>query len=552
MTRPQDFETHEVFNQSPIFGDVNFFTTDLPLQEAVEREGGGEAVAELTEFGARTGSAKALDLGRQANECLPVLHSFDEKGRRWDFVEYHPAYHKVMAMSMTQGLHCLPWETGADGKPRPGANVIRCASSYMAAQMESGHCCPITMTNAAMPVLRLADPEVGKPWIEKILSRGYDPRFLPRDEKTAVTIGMGMTEKQGGTDVRANTSRAEPTDDGGYVITGHKWFLSAPMCDAFLVLAQAPGGLTCFLVPRFLPDGNRNAIHFQRLKNKLGNRSNASSEVEFHGAWGQRIGEEGRGVRTIMEMVTYTRLDCAVSSAGLMRLGLAVALNHARHRTVFQKKLIDQPLMARVLADMALDCEAATALAFRLARTFDHPDDPQEAAWQRLMTPVTKYWICKTGPALVYEAMECLGGNGYVEEGLMARLYREIPVNAIWEGSGNVMCLDVLRVLHKAPEALERVLADCEDAASQDPRLAIGVNLIRDLLKDPASVEANGRTLTELLAVVGAGTLLRRHAPGQIADGFLATRLVGRWRNSYGTAADKLDSQAILARHITD
>jgi len=562
MSTPNNMQNHEVFNQSPIFGGINLYSSDKVLGEAVQREGGSGAQKALLAFGEITGSVKAFDMGRQANEYQPSLKSFDEKGNRLDFVEYHPSYHQVMGISVAQGLHCSPWETGVDGKPQAGANVIRCAGSFMATQIESGHCCPITMTNAAVPVLR-QQPDVGQPWIKKILNREYDPRFIPWFEKKSLTIGMGMTEKQGGTDVRSNTSRAElvgardgtgdgtgqGTGNGAYLITGHKWFMSAPMCDGFLILAQAKGGLSCFLVPRHRPDGSVNAIHFQRLKNKLGNRSNASSEVEFHGAWGQMVGEEGRGIPTIIDMVTYTRLDCAVSSAGLMRLVLANAIHHTSYRTVFQKKLIDQPMMARVLADMALDCEAATALAFRLARSFDGLADPNEQAWQRLMTPVTKYWICKTAPAMAYEAMECFGGNGYVEDGLMARAYREIPVNAIWEGSGNVMCLDVLRVMQKSPQSLEMVLAGFERVASQDKRLKEALDLLHQLLGDKGGAQRNGRAIVELLAVIAAGSILLQHAPDEISDGFLVTRLGGRWRHTYGGGVEKIAIAAILARH---
>ncbi|MCF6344531.1 MAG: acyl-CoA dehydrogenase family protein [Devosiaceae bacterium] len=548
MRYSQNLETHEVFNQSPIFGDINLYSSDKILCETVRREGGALAQDALIGFGKKMGSSETFDLGRQANEFLPILRTFDEKGYRQDFVEYHPAYHRIMALSFAQGLHCSPWECDEEGKVQSGGNVIRCAGLFMAAQVEGGHCCPITMTNAVVPVLRL-QPDIGAPWLNKIMNREYDARFIPWYEKTSITIGMGMTEKQGGTDVRANTSKAEPAGDGAYFITGHKWFMSAPMCDGFLILAQSKGGLSCFLVPRHLPDGSLNAIHFQRLKNKLGNRSNASSEVEFHGAWGQMVGEEGRGVPAIIDMVTYTRLDCAISSAGLMRLVLANAIHHTSHRTVFQKKLIDQPMMSGVLADMALDVEAATLLAFRLARSFDKLADPQEAAWQRLMTPVSKYWICKIAPALAYEAMECFGGNGYVEDGLMARAYRDMPLNAIWEGSGNVMCLDVLRVMQKSPETLDIVLASFNDVASQDTRLQSGLNLLHEMLADRGRLETNGRAIVELLALLAAGSLLSQHAPSEISNAFLSTRLTGRWRHTYGASIEKMDTRAILARH---
>jgi putative acyl-CoA dehydrogenase len=549
------FATHEVFNQSPPFEDVNLFTADQALVEAVTREGGGHAAKRLTAFGAVCGSADALQRGRLANENPPRLKSFDGKGRRLDAVEFHPAYHECMQISMHEGLHCSAWDHLArpGAQPVPGANVARSAGTYMAIQMEAGHQCPITMTNAAVPAL-LLEPELAKGWLPKILARAYDKSFAPAAAKRSVTIGMGMTEKQGGTDVRANTTAAEPTGNGGpgaeYLITGHKWFMSAPMCDAFLVLAQAPGGISCFLMPRILPDGTVNALRFQRLKDKLGNRSNASSEVEFEAAHAWLIGEEGRGVSTIIEMVTCTRLDCAVGSAGLMRLTLANAIHHCRHRSVFQRRLVDQPLMGQVLADLALDVEAATALSFRLARSFDRVSDPHAAAWRRLMTPVTKYWVCKMGPALAYEAMECLGGNGYVEESLAARLYRELPLNAIWEGSGNVMALDLLRVLQREPETVEIVLDDLSKAASGDAHLKTHLARVQDLLHEPRLLDRRGRDLAEALATLAAGAILRAHAPEAVADAFIATRLSGGPRHTYGQSLDWADTQAIVDRAL--
>jgi putative acyl-CoA dehydrogenase len=409
------------------------------------------------------------------------------------------------------------------------------------------------MTNAAVPTLRL-QPEIAQAWLPKVLARVYDKSFKPASAKRGATIGMGMTEKQGGTDVRANTTKAVPAAGGGpgaeYMLTGHKWFMSAPMCDAFLALAQAPKGLSCFLMPRFLPDGSVNALHFQRLKEKLGNRSNASSEVEFRGAHAWLIGEEGRGVPNIIEMVTGTRLDCAVASAGLMRLVLANAIHHCRHRTVFQKKLADQPLMSQVLADLALDAEAATALAFRLCRSFDRASDPNAGAWRRLMTPVTKYWICKIAPAFAYEAMECLGGNGYIEEGVAARVYRELPVNAIWEGSGNVMALDLLRVLQREPETVAIVMDDLAATAGGDSHLKAHLARVQRLLHEPRFLEQRGRALTESLATLAAGTILRAHAPAPVADAFIATRLAGAPRQTYGHGLDAVDTRAIIERAL--
>jgi putative acyl-CoA dehydrogenase len=541
----------QAFNQSPPFVDVNLFTSDTALQEAVRREGAAQAYENLSAFGGLVGSAASLELGRLANEHPPQLKSFDPRGDRIDHVEFHPAYHQLMAISTAQGLHCSTWEHLLAGtRPKPGAHVARCAGSYMAAQMEAGHCCPITMTHAAIASLRHA-PSIARDLVAKILSRSYDPGIAPIGEKSAITLGMGMTERQGGTDVRANTTRAEPIDGRGpgraYAITGHKWFLSAPMSDAFLVLAQAEGGLSCFLLPRLTTDGALNGLRLQRLKDKLGNRSNASAEVEFDRAEGLLVGEEGRGIPTIIDMVTLTRLDCAVSSAGLMRQALARAIHHARHRSVFQRRLIDQPLMAQVLADMALDVEAATALAFRLARAFDGEGE-SEAPYRRLMTPVTKYWVCKTAPSLAYEAMECLGGNGYVEDGGFPRLYREVPVNAIWEGSGNVMCLDVLRVIEREPETLDKVLAEVETIASVEPRLKKAVIKIKELARGVRHDQGAARTFVELLALAGAAALLASYAPNAVSDAFLATRLQGSWRNTYGAGVAHADTNDILAR----
>ncbi len=551
MTSSDPFATHEVLNQSPPFQDFNLFTTDSALQDAVHREGAQGAAERLTAFGALTGSAQMLEQGRLANENPPRLRTFDTKGHRIDRVEFHPAYHALMAMSTSQGLHMASWDHLRNGSEAPaaGANVARAAASYMAAQTESGHCCPITMTNAAVATL-LIEPSLADDLLPKILVRDYDPSFRPIPEKRAITIGMGMTEKQGGTDVRTNSTRAVPIggEDGLYTITGHKWFMSAPMSDAFLMLAQAPGGLSCFFVPRLLPDGTVNPIRIQRLKEKLGNKSNASSEVELQNVTGWLIGEEGRGVPSIIEMVTYTRLDCAVSSAGMMRAALAEAIHHCRNRRVFQKQLADQPLMSAVLADLSLEVEAATALAFRLARAFDNPASPLEQAWRRLMTPVTKYWICKIAPAFVYEAMECLGGNGYVEEGRLARIYREVPVNAIWEGSGNVMGLDVLRVLMKEPEAAETILEGLTKAISSDKRLSAQLAAVRDLLHRPRDLEVNLRALVEGLATVAAAALLRVNAPAAIADAFLSTRLEGGPRRTYGQGLQRADRAAIIDR----
>src|SRR5271169_3643783 len=436
------FDTHEVFNQSPPYENVDLYSSDAPLMDAVKANGGANETVAMSAFGKAWGTAEQFTLARQANENPPKLKTFDPKGFRSDTVEFHPAYHGFMQASVADGLHASNWtETGQ--RAAPPAEVLRTARFYMAAQVETGHLCPVTMTRAALAPLA-AEPALAAKIVPKVVSRSYDAMFRPWWEKSGMTLGMGMTEKQGGTDVRANITTATPSGDF-YMLVGHKWFLSAPMCDAFLVLAQAPGGLTCFFVPRFRPDGSVNSLRLQRLKGKLGNRSNASSEVEFAGAFALRVGAEGAGVRTIIQMVQLTRLDCALASSGFMRMALAQAVHHSRYRTVFQKHLYDQPMMRAVLADLALEVEGAVALSMRLARAFDRAgEDAREAAYARLVTPAAKYWICKTAPGFIYEAMECLGGNGYVEESLLPRLYREAPVNAIWEGSGNVMCLDVL------------------------------------------------------------------------------------------------------------
>jgi putative acyl-CoA dehydrogenase len=547
--------THEVTNQSPAFADVDLLATDAALGDAVQREAGEAAdLGALAAFARHCGSAEALELGRQANAHPPILQPFDQKGRRRDFIEYHSAYHQLMATSIAAGLASGTWKhlAGDDRPPEPGRHVKRAAHLYLAAQMEAGHVCPLTMTSAAVPAL-LAAPELAEAWLPRILSPTYDRRFMPAPAKTGATLGMGMTEKQGGTDVRANTTRADPAGhpaSGEHVLTGHKWFMSAPMSDAFLVLAQAPGGLSCFLLPRFLPDGSVNALRLVRLKDKLGNRSNASAEVELEGAHAWLVGEEGRGIPTIIEMVTMTRLDCAVSSAGLMRLALAGAIHHTRHRSVFGRRLVEQPVMTEVLADIALDVEAATALVFRLARAFDGESDPRSRAYARLMTPVVKYWVCKLAPPLVAEAMECLGGNGYVEEGLAARLYREVPVNSIWEGSGNVMALDVLRVLQREPDVVAIVLEELAEVASGDAHLNGGLQRIESILHEPRTLDRRARQLVEALALVAAGVVMRRHTPAFVADAFIASRLSGQARMTYGQGIDWADARAIVERAL--
>ncbi|HXZ00955.1 MAG TPA: isovaleryl-CoA dehydrogenase [Stellaceae bacterium] len=540
-----EFATHEVFNQPPPLVDYNVFTSDRALQEAVEREGGGWAAERLAGFGRALGSAQTIDWGVQANRNPPVLQSFDRYGRRRDTIEFHPAWHSLMALAVGEGVHTGPW-----AEPRPGAHVARAAQVYMQCQTEAGVQCPITMTYGVVPALR-RESALAQEWLPRLYSRRYDPRFLPPGEKTGALMGMGLTEKQGGSDLRSNSTRADPVEGGGpgkpYRLTGHKWFLSAPMCDAFLVLAQAPKGPSCFLLPRWTPEGEVNGLRLQRLKDKLGNRSNASSEVEFQGALGFLVGEEGRGIPGIIEMATYTRLDCAVGSAGLMRQALAQAAHHARHRTVFQRHLVDQPLMANVLADLALECEAATALGLRMARAFDRQDDPAETAFRRLVTPAAKYWVCKRAIAVAGEAMEVLGGNGYVEESLMPRIYREMPVNSIWEGSGNVMCLDVLRALTRTPEARDALQAELAPARGGDARLDRFLATLEAALAARPD-EGAARRLSERLVLALQGALLVRFAPPPVADAFCASRLESERGGIFGTLPASIDCRGIVER----
>jgi putative acyl-CoA dehydrogenase len=525
MASEPHFDAHDGLNQSPPYEDVDLFASDTPLREAVEANGGGGEATALSAFGRRWGSAEMFALGRAANVNPPRLHIADADGGPRDTVEFHPAYHQCMHESIAAGLHAATWTAAAARAPAP-AEVTRAARFYMAAQVETGHLCPVTMTRAA-PAALAAEPALAAKVAAKLVTNSYDPTFRPWWEKTGITLGMGMTERQGGTDVRTNTTKANPAADG-YSISGNKWFFSAPMCDAFLVLAQAPGGLTCFLMPRFRPDGRVNAIRLQRLKDKLGNRSNASSEVAFTDAFAWRVGAEGEGIRTILRMVQLTRLDCGVASAGLMRMALVQAVHHCRHRQVFGKHLYDQPMMRTVLADMALEVEAAVALVMRLARALDHAaSDAREAAYARLMTPVAKYWICKLAPGFMFEAMESLGGNGYVEDSILPRLYREAPVNAIWEGSGNVMGLDVLRVL-KREDAIELLKALNRDVAE-----AAGGARIPELVVDG---ERAARTLVARVAVLASASALKASAPPAVTEAFIKARLVTPYGPIYGTS----------------
>jgi putative acyl-CoA dehydrogenase len=533
-------DAEKLSNQPPPYGGINLFEQDPLLNAAAS--GFSDAVRQdLSDVGAFWGTYEARDLARLANRHLPELERYDARGERIDRVTFLPAYHSLMSRSVAAGLHCSAFERGEqEAGLRHRARAMRL---YMTAGTECGHVCPMTMTNASLASLK-NEPNLFSEWAPRILSRSYDPEFRPATEKRGITIGMGMTERQGGTDVRANTTRAVAGEDGLYRLTGHKWFFSAPMSDAFLVLAQVERGLTCFLMPRFLPGGAKNAIRLERLKDKLGNRSNASAEVEFVNAGAWRIGPEGRGIATILEMVTLTRLDCAVASTGLMRAGFAEAVHHARHRAVFGKKLIDQPLMLRVLADLAVELAGALALSLRLAEAFDlAAEQPVEAAYARLMTPAVKYFICKTAPGFLYECMECLGGNGYVEESALPRLYREAPVNAIWEGSGNVMALDVMRAL-KGEGVLDQVLQVIASELGRGSKAAI------DVLSAAAAVasedEGSGRILTEQLALTAAAAALRRDYPAALADAFIETRLGRPWRATFGMMDGRFDARALV------
>ena len=533
--------TEEVLNQPPLLTGTNAWRGD-PLLAQLSEAFAEPVRTELDQLGRFVRTAEAQDLARIANSETPKLRTFDRQGHRIDQVEFHPAYHALMRRSVALGLHASVWENS--NVEKGVRHQARAARYYLMSELETGHLCPITMTNASLAAI-MASPTLFREWAPRVVTRKYDPSHKPPMEKTGLTLGMGMTEKQGGTDVRANTSRAERAGNGYYRLTGHKWFMSAPMCDAFLMLAQASEGLSCFLVPRILPDGTNNGLHFQRLKDKLGNRSNASSEVEFDGVRAEMVGEPGHGVKTIMDMVTLTRLDCALGTSGIMRAALSEAVHHCRHRSVFGANLIDQPLMIRVLADLALDVAAATALSFRLARAFDEAAEEREsAAFARAMTPAVKYWVCKTGPALIYEAMECLGGNGYVEEAPLSRYYREAPVNAIWEGSGNVMALDVMRVLRRAPELFEMVV----DAIQRDlgPAGKGTAKVLKAAVEISLADEGSARILTEQLALAAAAAELRRLGAGRIADAFIETRLAGQWRHTYGMLPARHDARAIV------
>ncbi|MGK9066645.1 acyl-CoA dehydrogenase family protein [Stutzerimonas chloritidismutans] len=543
MSLHQYAETHEVLNQVPPLDGANLYRLDLPLQDWVRRYRGGWAETRLETYGALAGGP-LMAAGFLANESRPVFKSHDRYGHRIDVVEFHPAYHQLIGTAIAHGIPSLPWTD-----PQPGAQVARAALMYLHNQAEAGSSCPLTMTYASVPAL-LQQPGIADVWLPKVLSREYDPRNVPMEQKAGVTIGMAMTEKQGGTDVRANTTRAHPIGATGpgqaYELVGHKWFCSAPMCDAFLTLAQTERGLSCFLLPRHRLDGSRNQFYIQRLKNKLGNWSNASSEVEYRGALAWMIGEEGRGVPTIIEMVSSTRFDCMVGSSSLMRQALTQAMHHCTHRLVGGKALIEQPLMQNVLADLALESEAALALTLRMARALDHPFDEGETTFARIVTAIGKYWICKRAPEMIAEASECLGGAGYVEDTLMPRLYREAPVNSIWEGSGNVQCLDLLRALSRESGALDVLHNELGDGHG-DPRLRVHVRQLQAALADTDAIHYRARQLTEDLAVALQAKLLLEAGNEAVSDAFIASRLDGRGR-VFGTLPTGLDISAVLAR----
>ena len=539
-------DTHQVENVSCELADYNMYAQDTALREAVQREGAAWADADLLRFGQLTGSAEYLEQGHLANKHQPELETHDRFGNRIDLVKFHPAYHRFMGTAIEHGLHSSPWTD-----PRPGAHVARAAGNYLHTQVEAGHGCPITMTFAAIPALRL-QPDLAALWEPKITARVYDPRNVPVEQKAGVTIGMAMTEKQGGTDVRANTTRAYPVGMPGpgqaYELVGHKWFCSAPMCDAFLVLAHTDKGLSCFLLPRWRPDGTKNPLQVLRLKKKMGNASNASSETELRGALAWMVGEEGRGVRNIIEMVAMTRFDCMVGSSAGMRMALSQALHHCAHRSAFGARLNQQPLMQNVLADLALESEAAMTLSMRVARALDHRDNRHEDLLVRLVTAVGKYWICKRTPGHAYEAMECIGGSGVMEDSMFPRLYREAPVNAIWEGSGNIQCLDVLRAMAKTPEVVDAFFAELRHTQGQNTLLDQHVRDLGKEFADPTDLQYRARHVVERMALALQASLLVRGAPAFVADAFCASRLAPEGSFNYGALPRGVDVAAIIER----
>lgn len=536
--------THQVINMPPHMGDQDLWGNDRALRHWASHMGGAGHAGHFAHVGHLTGLDETFEKANQANRHGPELRAFDRYGMRINAVEFHPAYHDLMHLAISNKVHNFAWHN-EDNAGHVGQSVL----TYMFSQPEGGVMCPMAMTYSVVPSLRMA-PYLAEEWMPRLLSTQYDRRDIPAAEKTGAMIGMFMTEKQGGSDVRANSTVARPIGDG-YLLTGHKFFCSAPMCDAFLVLANTEVmGISCFLVPRWRPDGTRNTLFIQRMKDKLGNHSNASTEMEFQDTYGVMVGEEGRGIRTIIEMVTGNRLYCAMSSAGIMRQALVQALHHTSHRSAFQKRLIQQPLMQNVLADMAVEVEAALALGLRVAQAMDRMDDPAEAALARIGTAVAKYWNTKRCPSLVVEALECHGGPGYVEESIMPRLYREAPLNSIWEGSGNVMGLDVLRAMGREAEAIPAVMAELEKARGNHPNLDRAIDDLRDELADPEGLEARMRMVTEMMALTLQAALLTRHGDSPVADAFCASRLAPRYRGAFGTLPKGLDFDAIISRAL--
>lgn len=534
--------THAVENQASPLQDYNLFDGDDALRSAVQAQGAGWATEELSRLGGKLGRRAFIELGELANTRLPELRAFDRFGHRINEVRFHDAYHTLMTTSVAEGLHAMPWT-----EKTAGAWVARLAKCYLMTQIEQGHGCPVTMTFAAIPALRW-QPDLHDRWFAKITSRTYDQRSIPAARKSGLTVGMAMTEKQGGSDVRSNSTVAV-ADGGGWRLTGHKWFCSAPMCDLFLTLANTDKGLTCFVVPRFTDDGARNGMNLQRLKDKLGNQSNASSEVEFVGAWAEMVGEEGRGVRTIIDMVAHTRLDCVTGSAAVMRAAVSQAIWHTSHRKAFGKVLIDQPLMRNVLADLALDAEAAMALGMRLGRAYeDGLTNEDSAAFARIATAASKFHVCKRAPELVYEALECHGGNGFVQEAPIARLYREAPLNSVWEGSGNVICLDVLRAMVREPRSVEMLVDELRAAGGSDNRYDQFVDHLTDELRDGADLEYRARRVVEAIGLGLQASVLIQTAPNSVADAFISGRLANRCTRSYGTLAPGTDVELLIAR----
>ncbi|KVU45623.1 DNA alkylation response protein [Burkholderia ubonensis] len=538
MTGP----THAVSNQFDELVDYNLFTTDAALREALARASAGWAEPQLDAYGARLGSADTAQLADDANHYPPELHAFDRRGRRIDRVEFHPAWHTLLGLYRAEGFVSLAFRD-----TRPGRWAASAAGFYLHGQIEAGTLCPATMTQAAIPVLQ-KEPALWEMLRDKLYSDVYDPRDVPVADKRSIWIGMGMTEKQGGSDVRANTTLATPADAGGrggeYRLRGHKWFFSAPMCDAHLVVARTDaGGPSCFYVPRWRPDGTKNAVEIQRLKDKVGNRSNSSSEIELDDAWGIMLGDEGRGIPTIIEMATYTRLNCVLGSAAMLRQGVVQAIAYTRQRHAFGRALAEQPLMRTVLADLALESEAALALAMRLAAAFERDDTPRERAWKRIVTPAAKFWVCKRAVELTGEVMEVFGGNGYVDDGPIARLFREAPVNSIWEGSGNVMCLDVLRAVSREPDAAAALFDELRELGGDEPRIRAALDAPRAMLAAPPdTLEASGRLFAQRLVLAAQACLLRRDAPAAVADAFVATRLA---EPAWGRIAGGFDPRGV-------